>query len=739
MFSRRGVLSASGVFLSTAFTLICEKALAFGPFNYFHGFGFGGDVLLEGNIMPPAIATAQPDIYVNLRTNQYQLKNGTKGVATSKVSVVRATAAAQVDTGGNWSQFGNNILARSNLGASIWEARTNSIRNNTMVGAIVMADGVELLTNGAFASSGAGWTVGTAGGGSVVFSTGSVSITGDGSTNGNYISQQISGLVVGRSYVISVTGTLNSVNAFVGTSAGGTTTLASTILQYNGAGNANPDRIAFTATQTSHWVSIGRIIGSAATITSVSVQDGERCQNGGFTSSPINAAQSTVQNGWQWTLNAGTGTVTYVGGNSVQILGDGTHSTGIDAAIPTVSGFTYTITADITVAAAAVVASTTAFGGGSVLLNVVSGTTTGQKFQFTATGTTTHLYINRTSAATATIANVSVQSAGAMPTNWVFSGSIGGITTSIIGTGTDSGINYIDIQWNGSATGNHTLFFDAAITAAASTVWSNSFFLSIQSGSLTNITLTNVANFTGGGTNLSSSVIPATGKLGLQRFSGGCLGAAGTTAIQPGLNFAASGAVNVTLRIGWPQCELNSGATAANQSSASNPILTTSAAVTRAAEADTLVLTGLPGFGAAYSAWMRMTPQIPAAFTGNQNVIQLDDGTNTQRTLVRRTASAGQALFAGVGGGGWSATKAVTFAQNVSTKWAFAEAANDQQAYYDASAGTAQTAATLPNTPTAVHLGVNASNNEQLNGNIEEIAIWFTQRLPNTTLQAITT
>lgn len=328
---------------------------------------------------------------------------------------------------------------------------------------------------------------------------------------------------------------------------------------------------------------------------------------------------------------------------------------------------------------------------------------------------------------------------GTLPTNWVFSGSIGGITTSIIGTGTDSGINYIDIQWNGSATGNHTLFFDAAITAAASTVWSNSFFLSIQSGSLTNITLTNVANFTGGGTNLSSSVIPATGKLGLQRFSGGCLGAAGTTAIQPGLNFAASGAVNVTLRIGWPQCELNSGATAANQSSASNPILTTSAAVTRAAEADTLVLTGLPGFGAAYSAWMRMTPQIPAAFTGNQNVIQLDDGTNTQRTLVRRTASAGQALFAGVGGGGWSATKAVTFAQNVSTKWAFAEAANDQQAYYDASAGTAQTAATLPNTPTAVHLGVNASNNEQLNGNIEEIAIWFTQRLPNTTLQAITT
>jgi len=739
MFSRRGVLSAGGFFLSTAFTLICEKALAFGPFNYFHGFGFGGDVLLEGNIMPPAIAAAKPDIYVNLRTNQYQLKNGTKGIATSKVSVVRATAATQVDTGGNWSQFGNNILARSNLGASIWEARTNSIRNNTMVGAIVMADGVELLTNGAFASSGAGWTVSTAGGGSVVFSTGSVSITGDGSTNGNYISQQISGLVVGRSYVISVTGTLNSVNAFVGTSAGGTTTLASTILQYNGAGNANPDRIAFTATQTSHWVSIGRIIGSAATITSVSVQDGERCQNGGFTSSPINAAQSTVQNGWQWTLNAGTGTVTYVGGNSVQILGDGTHSTGIDAAIPTVSGFTYTITADITVAAATVVASTTAFGGGSVLLNVISGTTTGQKFQFTATGTTTHLYINRTSAATSTIANVSVQSAGALPTNWVFSGSIGGITTSIIGTGTDSGINYIDIQWNGSATGNHTLFFDAAITAAASTVWSNSFFLSIQSGSLTNITLTNVANFTGGGTNLSSSVIPATGKLGLQRFSGGCLGAAGTTAIQPGLNFAASGAVNVTLRIGWPQCELNSGATAANQSSASNPILTTSAAVTRAAEADTLVLTGLPGFGAAYSAWMRMTPQIPAAFTGNQNVIQLDDGTNTQRTLVRRTASAGQALFAGVGGGGWSATKAVTFAQNVSTKWAFAEAANDQQAYYDASAGTAQTAATLPNTPTAVHLGVNASNNEQLNGNIEEIAIWFTQRLPNTTLQAITT
>ena len=186
--------------------VLLGSVFAFGRLGW--DFGRLGNEAASRSILPPSMLANPPDVYVNFRSNQAYRKNLSSTTATAMVTVVRASAATQVDSTGNWAQVGNNVLARTNSGASIWEARTNSIRNNTMAGAV-----------------------------------------------------------------------------------------------------------------------------------------------------------------------AGT--------------------------------------------------------------------------------------------------------PGTLPTNWTFSGSIGGITTAVIGTGTDSGVNYVDIQWSGSATGNHTLFFDAAITAAASTVWSNSFFLSI--------------------------------------------------------------------------------------------------------------------------------------------------------------------------------------------------------------------------------------------------------------------
>jgi hypothetical protein len=46
----------------------------------------------------------------------------------------------------------------------------------------------------------------------------------------------------------------------------------------------------------------------------------------------------------------------------------------------------------------------------------------------------------------------------------------------------------------------------------------------------------------------------------------------------------------------------------------------------------------------------------------------------------------------------------------------------------------------LAATPTIVDIATRwDGTSSQFNGNLEEIAIWFTQRLPNATLQAITT
>lgn len=57
------------------------------------------------------------------------------------LTVSRASAGTAVDSNGNWSQFGNNVLRLTNLGATIEEARTNGIPNNTMQGAIVGTPG----------------------------------------------------------------------------------------------------------------------------------------------------------------------------------------------------------------------------------------------------------------------------------------------------------------------------------------------------------------------------------------------------------------------------------------------------------------------------------------------------------------------------------------------------------------------------------------------------------------------
>src|SRR6516165_3878780 len=111
-----------------------------------------------GSILPLSMMANPPDIYLNLKTNQAQYKSGAVTAANLLTTVSRASAATQADSSGNWSQFPANTLAHTDLGASIWEARTNSTRNNTMAGAVVKADNLELLTNGTFTpAGGAGW------------------------------------------------------------------------------------------------------------------------------------------------------------------------------------------------------------------------------------------------------------------------------------------------------------------------------------------------------------------------------------------------------------------------------------------------------------------------------------------------------------------------------------------------------------------------------------------------------
>lgn len=186
----------------------------------------------------------------------------------------------------------------------------------------------------------------------------------------------------------------------------------------------------------------------------------------------------------------------------------------------------------------------------------------------------------RNSTATGATAGV-LGSGGVQPTNWsIFSAN--GLDTEVIGTGTSSGIAYVDLKISGTSTG---AFYVMAFETAAATVTdaqtiTTSCFVSLVGGSLSNIATVSLQNrFTGAGGSPSVAITPdAT----LRRYSVTSTGVTGTTGAYAawGLTFATGAAINVTLRFGLPQQELGGAPT--------SPILTTGAAtVTRGVDSST--------------------------------------------------------------------------------------------------------------------------------------------------------
>jgi hypothetical protein len=518
--------------------------------------------------------TNLPDIAFNFNVGGGWTRAGGVVPAAALLTTTRASSGYANNSSGNWSLFGNNAPRITNLGLLVEEQRTNSLRNNSMQGAVVGADNVELLTNGNFAAQGAGWTVGQSGAGSAVFSVGQVILTGDG-TNGNYIAQLVSGLVVGRSYVVTVGGGASFPNhgVVVGTVPGGTSVLGFTSIVPNGAASNVADRAAFVATAISHWVSIIHPGANSPTITSVSVQDGERCENGAFTFNPVNASQSTVQNGWQWTIGAGTGTVVYNSGpQNVTVTGDGVNAAQITASIPTVAGFVYTVSVDAggSAATGALSVGTSAFG--TQLLNGASvSQTNGQKFQFTAVGATSFITFSKTGATAFTFDNVSVQSAGLLPTNWVLT-PVANCAISVAGLGTESGIDYMDVRVAGTTTGalgGTTVVLAEAnqqIAASQGQTWASSQFIYLVGGSYTNLTIVGCGSIenNASGTGITSHITNFTNAVGPLGASANRVTNSSTltnalTAFisQRALQLTTSGAVAIdaTFRIGWPQIE----------------------------------------------------------------------------------------------------------------------------------------------------------------------------------------
>jgi hypothetical protein len=175
------------------------------------------------------------------------------------------------------------------------------------------------------------------------------------------------------------------------------------------------------------------------------------------------------------------------------------------------------------------------------------------------------------------------------PSNWGVR-TTGGLALQTVGTGTEDGIPYVDIRFYGTTTNSQgpCLQFMMGVSAEQGQTWTSSLYLKNVGGSLSNISALQIYTeedpYSNGSGVFSSNIVPTGAALSTQRFSlTNTLVHSTTTSVFSALwaQIGTGLAVDFTLRYGAPQFEQMAYAT--------SPILTTSGAVTRGADAAAFV------------------------------------------------------------------------------------------------------------------------------------------------------
>jgi len=121
--------------------------------------------------------------------------------------------------------------------------------------------GENLVTNGTFDNGTTGWTDVSSGSGTVSHSSGAVNLVGTDSSNRGRISQTISSLVVGKTYVIIFESTVSSGNYnMTGLPLGSQVNLGSGLKQYTFIADAVTDTITFETSSSGGNISLDNII-----------------------------------------------------------------------------------------------------------------------------------------------------------------------------------------------------------------------------------------------------------------------------------------------------------------------------------------------------------------------------------------------------------------------------------------------------------------------------------------------
>jgi hypothetical protein len=326
---------------------------------------------------------------------------------------------------------------------------------------------------------------------------------------------------------------------------------------------------------------------------------------------------------------------------------------------------------------------------------------------------------------------------GTLPTNWVV-GTFAGLTTNIIATGTENGVNYVDIQFAGTSTGAAcTLFFESVnnTTALNGQSWASSLFCKIVGGSTTNIiSINNNVTFrNSGSTSLQSLRTAMTLTSTLTRYLQVVTSSNASTAfVQSGLWIAMSigSAIDLTLRIGLPQLERGAFAT--------SPIPTTTTALTRAL--DVAVMTGTN-----FSSWYNQSEgtvsvafdvYAPSVSDGFGRVYQTNDGTSNNIIALLKNNGLGLEYFGYVAVAGVAQVTLYTPAilANTPVKVATAYKLNDFAQSTNGGSVPTDTSGAIP-TVTQMQIGSTAGL-AALNGHLHRIT-YFNRRLANSELELL--
>jgi hypothetical protein len=328
-------------------------------------------------------------------------------------------------------------------------------------------------------------------------------------------------------------------------------------------------------------------------------------------------------------------------------------------------------------------------------------------------------------------------SPGTMPTHWSAT-SGGGVTREIVGVGQENGIDYIDIRFQAAAAISAFVVWDTNIAAAVGQIWASSFYVRLVAGSLANISLGhNVSEYsvvpaflTGSGAFFTPTSSPLASQRSVQTRT---ITDAAVATVRPSINLTATGAYDVTLRIGLPQAE----STSAAYEIATSPIRTGGAAAGRNADVVSM-LNISPWYradqGTIYLEYDNRGTSFPWTFAisdgaGTNDIIGYVNTSASNRAAARwRSGGVVQAEIAGL--------NAVT-AGNV-VRQAIAWQVNDFASAHDGGSVVTDAAGTVPAVD-RLYLGANfAGTGSYIAGHIRRFT-FFPKRLSNATLQGIST